>query len=131
MKKLLILLLALCVLLCFAACGETADGDTDGTTTTTSTSASTTTTTQDSSKITYTVTVVNEQNEPIAGAMVQLCDNDNCFPSVADANGVATFSLAEATYKVSFLTAPEGYAVEEAYYFEGSSTELTITLKAA
>lgn len=131
MKKLLILLLALCMLVALCACGETADGDSGGTTTTTtSTSASTTTTTQDSSKVTYTVTVVNEQNEPIAGAMVQLC-LETCFPAVADENGVATFSLDEADYKVSFLTAPEGYAVEDAYYFADGSTELTITLKAA
>ena len=30
---------------------------------------------------------------------------------------------------VSFAVAPAGYAVEEAYYFEGDATEMTITLK--
>lgn len=84
-------------------------------------------------KVTYTVKVVDESGNPIAGALVQMCSN-TCFPSATDANGVATFKLEDAEYKVSFLTLPAGYThvgTEENYYFDGDATELTITLKKA
>lgn len=81
----------------------------------------------------YTVTVVDENGTPIAGAMVQLC-KDTCFPGVTDANGVAKFTLAEDEYKVSFLALPAGYTYvddTQEFYFADGSMELTITLKAA
>ena len=81
----------------------------------------------------YTVKVVDEAGNPIAGAMVQLC-KDTCFPGVTDADGVAKFALAEDDYKVSFLALPAGYTyVDETqeFYFDNGSMELTITLKAA
>lgn len=79
---------------------------------------------------TYTVTVVDSEGNPMAGAMVQIC-LDACIPAVTDANGVAQWTVAEADYKVSFLTVPAGYTAEaEAFYFEAGSTELTITLTA-
>ena len=76
----------------------------------------------------YTVTVVDETGAPLVGVMMQIC-KESCLPAMTDANGVATWSLAEDEYKVSFAVAPAGYAVEEAYYFEGDATEMTITLK--
>lgn len=81
----------------------------------------------------YTVTVLDDSGNPIAGAMVQLC-KDACVPAVTDAEGVAKFNLPEDSYKVSFLMLPEGYAymdeVQE-FYFADGSMEMTITLKAA
>ena len=88
---------------------------------------------QDDGKTQYKVTIVDESGKPIAGAMVQMCA-DSCFPAVADENGVATFRLAEAEYKVSFLSLPTGYThmgESTDYYFETGSTEMTITLKKA
>lgn len=88
---------------------------------------------KDDGKVTYTVKVVDESGNPIAGALVQMC-SDTCFPSATDANGVATFKLEDAEYKVSFLTLPAGYThagSEENYYFDGDATDLTITLKKA
>lgn len=79
---------------------------------------------------TYTVTVVDAEGNPMAGAMVQIC-LDACIPAVTDASGVATWNVAEADYKVSFLTVPAGYTAEaENFYFENGSTDLTITLTA-
>lgn len=81
----------------------------------------------------YTVTVLDENGAPIAGAMVQLC-KDACVPGVTDAEGVAKFNLPEDTYKVSFLALPAGYTyVDEVqeFYFENGSMDMTITLKAA
>lgn len=81
----------------------------------------------------YTVKVVDENGNPIAGAMVQLC-KENCYPNVTDANGEAFFELAEDTYKVSFLMLPTGYTYsteEQEFYFADGASELTIVLKAA
>ena len=79
----------------------------------------------------YTVKVVDEGGNPIAGAMVQLC-KDSCVPGVTDAQGVASFTLAEDDYKASMLSMPAGFEYageEDTFYFEGAF-ELTITLKA-
>lgn len=82
--------------------------------------------------VAYKVTVVDEGGNPIASAMVQLC-KDSCVPAVTDANGVASFTLAEDDYKAQMLTMPEGYEYageEDTFYFEDGSHELTIVLKA-
>ncbi len=87
----------------------------------------------DDGKTTYTVTIQDENGNPIPGAMVQLC-METCIPGVADANGVATFQVAEADYKVSFLALPAGFTYSgdaQEFYFEAGSTEMTIVLKAA
>ena len=83
-------------------------------------------------KITYTVKVVDGSGAPMAGVAVQIC-KDSCMPGVANAEGVATFRVAEDEgYKVSFLTVPEGYTAEaEEFYFEAGITEMTLTLTAA
>lgn len=81
---------------------------------------------------TYTVTVVDEGGNPIAGAMIQICQ-DTCYPSVTDAAGTATYRVEEADYKVSFLSVPAGYDYVDdtrEFYFESGSTEITIILKA-
>lgn len=83
--------------------------------------------------ISYTVTVVDEEGTPVAGAMVQLC-KDSCIPGVTNDAGVAAFRVYEDDYKVSMLMMPEGYAYageEEEFYFETGSYELTIVLKPA
>lgn len=121
-------LLALCLLGALCACGEEPAKPADSSTTTTT--GSTTTTTADDGKETYTVTVLDADGNPVSGAMVQIC-KETCIPTVTDANGVATWTVAEDEYKVSFAIQPTGYAVEEAYYFEDGSAEMTITLQAA
>lgn len=80
----------------------------------------------------YIVTVVDEEGNPIAGAVVQLC-MDTCFPGITDETGAAKFSMEEADYKVSFAALPAGYTYtteEQEFHFEAGSKELTITLKA-
>ena len=81
----------------------------------------------------YKVTVTDEAGNPVVGAMVQIC-KDDCFPSVTDAEGVATFTRPETEgYKVSFISLPEGYEYLDEktdFYYEGDAKELTITLKA-
>lgn len=128
-KILLAALLAVLMMVSLCACvGGQPDDNTDGTTTTAPTT--TTTTQPDDDKTTYKVTVLDEDGAPVVGAFVQIC-KETCIPCATDDNGVATWSLDEDEYKVSFVMAPTGYAVEEAYYFDGDATEMTITIKKA
>lgn len=130
-KNLVLLILALSLMITLVACNG--DNDIDkpiDETTDVTTVADETTAEPEDDKVTYTVTVVDENNTPISGAMVQMC-LDACIPSLTNDEGVATFNLEEADYKVSFVTAPAGYTTEEAYYFADGSYEMTITLKAA
>lgn len=86
----------------------------------------------DDGKVAYTVKVVDGSGAPMSGVAVQIC-KDSCMPGVTNAEGVATFRVAEEEgYKVSFLTLPEGYTAEaEEFYFEAGITEMTLTLTAA
>ena len=129
-KNILALVLALVMVLCLCACAGDADEQGNGTTNTT---ANTTETTEkvDDGKVTYTVKVVDEGGNPVVGAMVQLC-LEACVPGKTNDQGIATYDLAEADYKVSFISIPAGYTAEQTeYHFAAGAYELTITLKAA
>ena len=83
---------------------------------------------QSSTKTTYTVKLIDTNNQPIVGTDVQLCVGVICrLPQATDANGVATFELDpdDYTVKIPFLT---GYIIEPYYTFPSGSTELTIQL---
>jgi len=131
-RNLVLLMLAVSLMFTLVACGGDNDADkpAEETTDVKTTVADETTAEPEDDKVTYTVKVVDENNAPIAGAMVQMC-LEACLPSLTNDEGVATYNLEEADYKVSFVTVPEGYTAEEAYYFADGSYELTITLKAA
>ena len=127
-KRFVILVLTLCLALSLCACG----GNNDETASTGDTEESTQQTTEstDNGTVTYTISVVDEGGNPVAGAMVQIC-SDKCLPGITDAEGVAKFVVAEDEYKASVLSA-EGYEVDttENYYFDDGAYALTITLKA-
>lgn len=83
----------------------------------------------------YTVKIVDEGGNPIAGVMVQICQGETCLPGpMTGEDGVVTFQVEEADYKVSFLGGvPAGYdytTEETEFYFEDGSYEVTIVLKA-
>lgn len=135
LKKLLLCLLAAVMAFGLFACSEQGVDPTDPDPTRPSATdpAVDPTDPTDDGKVTYTVKVVDEAGNPIPGAVVQLC-KDACLPAMADQNGVATWHLAEDTYKVSFVMLPTGYAIAgdaTEFYFEEGSREMTITLKAA
>ena len=136
MKKFVVLLLSLCLLLCLCACGQdqtpTQATEPSSTTTVPTEGTEATDPTVDDGKVTYTVTIVDEQGNPISGVMVQIC-KDACIPAVADASGVATWRVAEDSYKVSFLSLPAAYTYtteETEFYFADGETSMTIVLKA-
>lgn len=130
--KLMLCVMALCLVFTLYACGGNTAGDQGESTadTTISNTQDTTETTVDDGKVTYTVKVVDEGGNPIAGAMVQLC-LESCIPGKTNEEGVATYTVAEADYKVSFISIPAGYTADQTdYYFAAGAYELTITLKA-
>lgn len=125
-KRFFTIIMAFCLLLCLCACGAPAADPAD---TTLQTAAAPTEPTDDG-KVTYTVKVVDEGGNPVAGAAVQLC-KDSCLPGMTNAEGVASFRIAEDTYKVSFMTMPAGFEADaEEFYFDDGAFEMTITLKA-
>lgn len=134
LKSLLAAVLVLAMSLSLCACGGEAEtpADTTAAPVVTEAPAETEAPAQEV-KGGYTITVVDENGNPIAGAMVQMC-KDTCYPGVTDEDGTVTFDLAEDDYKVSFLALPAGYTyVDETqeFHFEEGSMTLTITLKAA
>ena len=132
-KRLLAAALALCLAVGLCACsGGGSDPTTAASTPIPTSTAATTESTTEAEKDGYTVRVVDEGGNPIAGAMVQMC-LDACYPAVTDDSGVAKFAVEAADYKVSFLTLPQGYTYTtdaQEFYFAEGSMELTITLKA-
>ncbi len=139
-KNIVAALLVLCMALGLCACGSkeaneqtTALQTTGASETTQETTQAQEETTVDNGLTEYTVKVVDEGGNPIAGAKVQLC-MENCYPGKTGEDGVAKFTIAEGDYKVSFMAMPEGYdytTEEQEFHFEDGSYEMTITLKAA
>lgn len=144
-KKLLAVMLVLCMVVTLCACGNTAEEETPAVTEAPAAAPETVATEADAPEATeettpvddgmteYTITVVDDAGNPVVGAMVQMC-KDSCLPGPAtDAEGKTHFSLAEDEYKVSFIVVPSGYTYMDdvtEFYFEDGATELTITLKA-
>lgn len=139
MKKLLALLLAMMLVLALCACGADADADKQPEDTTEATQESTTEATTeatqesvDDGKLAYKVIVVDEAGNPMAGAMVQICEGTACNPGVTNAEGVAEIRAVEGNYEAKMLQMPAGYtyATEtEVFPFAEGALEVTIVLK--
>ncbi|MBQ9151513.1 MAG: Ig-like domain-containing protein [Clostridia bacterium] len=142
MKKLSILLALLLALSCLLIACDNAPAD-DGTTTaadTTVTEAPTDEATEastaavtdaPSTKVTYTVTVKDQNGDAVVGAAVQMCDDNGCkMPVPTDENGVATFTYDPSNYHITIVECPEGYTADPAqeFYFEDGSYELTAVI---
>lgn len=132
LKKVLAVLLALGMLLCFCACGGNDEGKTTTTTTNTTTENNQTENDTAVENKGFKVTVVDEAGNAVSGVMVQVC-KESCVPAVTDAEGVATFNV-EITdgYKLQVARCPEGYEYdgEADIYLEDGATDYTITVKA-
>ena len=140
MKKLTLLLALVLALSCLLIACDSADTTTDTTapeTTEAPTEAPTEEVTTEapteapSTKVTYTVTVKDQNGDAVEGAAVQMCDDKGCkMPAATDANGVVTFTYDPSNYHVTIVECPEGYTCdpEQAFYFEGETTELIVEI---
>lgn len=143
-KSLLLFALVLCLTVCLCACGKDTT-PTENTTTTTQNNSSTTTTTTGTQTVaattttkaenTYTVKVVDEGGNPIAGINVQWC-LETCIPGLTNEQGVATplgALIPGENYKVSVMESSllnTNYTIDNnEFYYEDGSYELTIVLK--
>lgn len=147
MKKLSVLLALLMALSCLLiACTTPGSGNTDTTAADSATEAPTdvgsvetpaesTTeapTEAPSTKVTYTVTVKDQNGDAVVGAAVQMCDDNGCkMPVPTDENGVVTFTYDPSNYHITIVECPAGYTVDptQSFYFAEGSTELTVEIQ--
>lgn len=140
MKNLIrIFVLLMIVSVLFCGCGDADTGnrtDPTGESTTAPTESSIviptfTSKPADNGKITYTVTILDQNGNPVEGVTVQFCDAENCkLPVNTDANGVVTGTYAASEYHITLVELPDGYTTEETEFFFGNETELTIMVTA-
>lgn len=57
----------------------------------------------------YVVKYVDQDGNPVAGVMCQVCDAETCQVFVSDENGVCAFTLAPYAWEIHTLKVPEGY----------------------
>ena len=138
-KRIVALILMLCLAFALVACGSNGNTDTEknNTENTQQDEGQENKNTEEDSEeptgVVYTIKVVDEANNPVASVMVQLC-KDTCVPKMTDANGVAEFTVDEIAdgYKANVTKAPEGYVYEDGdVYFENGATEVVLVIKAA
>lgn len=135
---LLLIVALLSVALVLSACetADTPDGATTAATTTANTPGATVTTTASSptnTRITYTVTVLDESGNPVEGVEVQICDGDRCLmPNTTGADGKVSFKTTSGNFEALIKDAPAGYTYDATQYipFPEGATELTVTLTA-
>lgn len=143
MKKLAFMLAMLLALSCLLLACDPATPDADTTVAETTASAAeapteapTETPTEapteaPSTKVTYTVTVKDQNGDPVEGAAVQMCDDKGCkMPAATNAEGVVTFTYDPSNYHITIVECPEGYTCDPAqeFYFEGEATELVVEI---
>lgn len=65
-------------------------------------------------KSTYTLKCVDQNGSPVAGVMLQVCDEETCQVLVSGADGMCEFTAAPYAWEVHILKAPEGYTADSA-----------------
>ncbi len=141
MKKIILILASLMLIsvLCLTACdGGSEPAETTGYPETTAadttpeiTTPAPETTAPAPEKITYKVTVVDQNGDAVKGVEVQMCDDAGCkLPAPTAEDGTVTFTYAESNYHITLVTIPEGYTGDTAaqYDFPADSNELTVTI---
>lgn len=112
MKKLLALLLAICMVLCLCACGADKNGPTGNDPINNQTQDDTDTSSVEETSSKFTVKVVDQNGDPVSNVMVQICQ-ETCLPKPTDANGVAIYDFEYTDgHKLSLFSCPEGYETE-------------------
>ena len=143
MKKLLAVLLTLCMVFALCACGAGSDNKEDEKNNN-AVNNEVNDDADDESKdesdedegvqtqAGFQVKIVDEGGNPVQGCMVQVC-KDTCLPAISNAEGIATFNLQiEDGHKLQVSNCPEGYTYdgEADIYLEPGQKEYTLVLKA-
>ncbi len=130
MKKIIAIVMALCMVFCLCACGADTTEDTNKTSKPQESQSDVVSKEEETAK--FVVSVVDQNGDPVPNVMVQLC-TDVCMPKPADENGVVTFD-AEITdeHKISLSVCPAGYETEYVgtnyIYLEDGITEYTFEI---
>lgn len=81
----------------------------------------------------YVVKYVDQDGNPVAGVMCQVCDDATCQVFVSDADGVCAFTLAPYAWEIHTLKVPEGYEGDTETVttapVEGGELSFTLTRK--
>lgn len=64
----------------------------------------------------YRIRVVSNDLQPIEGATVQFCSDDNCKMGVTGSDGIAAFDNPPGEYEVHVLKVPDGYDQDTSVY---------------
>ena len=103
MKKLLTIMLTLCLITVFAAgCGGQNSNSDSGS--------------AQAPDDAYAVIVTDEDNAPVEGVVLQLCSDIACEQQTTDATGLAVFASEPGTYTLKVYKVPEGYAEDHTEY---------------
>ena len=76
----------------------------------------------------YRVIVLDEDENPVPGVMVQFCSDTACMMGETDESGTALFQEPVGHYTVHILKAPEEYITEDDEYILEAYADLTIYL---
>ena len=81
----------------------------------------------------YKLTFADEEGNPVAGVIANVCDDDSCQPMTSDENGVVEFQAAPFAYHIQVISVPEGYEFDTSaeYYTEEAGGEMSFTLTKA
>lgn len=136
-KRILSLLIALCMIACLCACGGTNEPAEDDNKENVQNDLPDTSDDSESESDTeenvpaFNVKVVDGAGTPVKGVMIQIC-KDVCVPAMTGDDGIAVFNNLEITdgYKLSVLSCPEGYEYtgEAEVYLDSGITEFTVEI---
>ena len=77
--------------------------------------------TPEDTNVYFTITILNDRDEPVSGVMVQMCEGETCIPKRTNDNGKAIFTVAkedaDRNYEAKLLSIPEGYDGDSENYY--------------
>ena len=81
----------------------------------------------------YKLTFADEEGNPVAGVIANVCDDTSCQPMTSDENGVVEFQAVPFAYHIQVISVPEGYEFDTSaeYYTEEAGGEMSFTLTKA
>lgn len=138
MKRIAKILVILAALAMLCGCTEVPENNTSepaetpSNTPSVSVPAPTDPTNKQDGKVTYTVTVVDQNGNPVAGVSIQFCDDEACkLPVATNSDGVVTAKYPASNYHITIAELPAGYTCEETEFYFEDGNELTVTVTAA